>query len=204
MRTVRSSLIAASLLASTACNTVRATGDASPGTNDEGGSDGVRAVLSWRMRCDSEHCPLEEAPPRAIDAANGEEGHEVFCDLTMEGDERRLRFTARDANGNGIDVRGARIGLDGGRLLGSLCQMRIYETADVDLFAPCGSNPSSPTQPCQIQRVNLQNVGGVATMTGEFRCQDIALAGHNNLRDVTSPTSSTGFAEFAFTGCDGL
>ncbi|HJL17916.1 MAG TPA: hypothetical protein RMH99_19785 [Sandaracinaceae bacterium LLY-WYZ-13_1] len=184
---------------------------------DDGGEDGgmagedaavpsgPRAVLSWRMRCASGRCPAEEPPARSIDAVNGQDGHEVFCDLTLEGDERRLRLTARDREGNGIEVRGARVGPEGGRLLGSLCQIRVYETADVDVFGPCGSNNPTADRPCQLQRVDIREVDGVPTLTGELRCEEVPAEGDDTrLRDVTSPTSAAGHAELTFTGCLGL
>jgi hypothetical protein len=180
-------------------------GDAGTGADDAGAAAGPRAVLSWRMRCASGRCPAEEPPARTIDAVDGQDGHEVACDLTREGDERRLSLTARDPEGNGIEVRGGRTGVEGGRLIGSFCQMRVFETADVDVFGACSSNNPAADRPCQLQRVDIRDVDGIPTFTAELRCEGVPAEGDDTrLRDVTSPTSTSGYAELTFTGCEGL
>lgn len=201
------SFLAAASLAAVAlgaCDGGGGGSDAGDG-DDAGAAAGPYARLAWRMRCVEGRCPEPPSPERAIDAVDGVGGAEVRCDLTIEGDARRLVLTARDADGAGIEVRGAQIGLEGGRLMGSLCMMRVFEPDDATVFGTCSSNVPSADRPCQIQRVDIRDVDGVPTLTGELRCASVQVEGDSTrLRDVTSPTSSTEHAQFTFTGCEGL
>ena len=113
----------------------------SPGV-DAGGVAVAHASLSWQMRCTTGDCPFEDPPARSIDHDQGQDGHDIRCDLQFDGTSRRLDLTARSPEGYGIEVRGGTIGLEGGRLMGSLCQIRVYEPGDVDLLTMCtSSNP---------------------------------------------------------------
>lgn len=172
---------------------------------DAGALVGPSATLSWQVRCVSGRCPAEEPPARTIDAQNGQDGHEVACDLTLEGEDRRLDLTARHSDGYGIEVRGARVGPMGGRLLGSLCQIRVFEPTDTTVFEPCGSNLPTADRACQLQRVDIRDVDGVPTLEAELRCASAESEGDPlALRDVTSTTSTSGYAQLTFTGCEGL
>lgn len=203
-------VIALSLgLLAVACDDDRGSGgddDAGPPASDAGSFSGPRAVLAWQMRCAEEPCPATTPPARTIDAYHGQAGHQVSCDLTIEGDQRRLALTALAAgSAYGLEVRGGQIGLEGGRLLGSLCQMRVYDEDDATILAPCGSNLPTADRPCQLQRVDIRDVDGVPTLLAELRCEGAAVEGSPTaLRDVTAPASSAGYAMLQFTGCEGL
>ena len=171
---------------------------------DAGGEAAVHASLAWRMRCASADCPLEDPPARTIDHFNGQDGHEILCDLQFNGETRRMDLTARSASGYGIEVRGAQIGPEGGRLMGSFCQIRVFDPDDVTILTSCSSsNPTADTA-CQINRVDIRDVDGVPTLLAELRCAGAPEEGRpSELRDVTSATASEG-AQLTFTGCAGL
>ncbi|MEQ8891443.1 MAG: hypothetical protein RID93_27580, partial [Sandaracinaceae bacterium] len=148
--------------------------------------------------------PAEVPAVRRGDAEAGRDGFEVDCDVTLEGEERRMNLTLRAPDGYGLEVRGAKMEPMGVRLVGSLCQIRIFEPADVDLFTPCASNPPTAERACQFQRLDISENEGFPSLTGELRCEAMpAERDATRLRDVTSATSS-GFVEFVFQGCDGL
>lgn len=195
----------AALAAATACDG----GDPPPADAgevriDAGPPSAPRVRMAWRVRCNEGVCPPEEPPVRMVDAEDGRDGFEVDCDVTLEGEERRMNLTLRAPDGYGLEVRGAKMEPMGVRLVGSLCQIRIFEPADVDLFTPCASNPPTAERACQFQRLDISENEGFPSLTGELRCEAMpAERDATRLRDVTSATSS-GFAEFVFQGCDGL
>lgn len=173
----------------------------------DGSFSGPHAVLSWRVRCVSGRCPTPETPIRSIDAFDTQAGHIVNCDMSFnpERTERRFDITASLGTQYGIEVRGAKVGPMGGRLIGSLCQIRIFESADETVFAMCGSNLPTVDRQCQFQRVDIADVAGVPTVTAELRCESAgAELDPLRLRDVTAPMSETGYAELTLTGCVGL
>ncbi|MBX3274041.1 MAG: hypothetical protein KF729_27495 [Sandaracinaceae bacterium] len=175
------------------------------GGHDAGGARAAHARASWRMRCASGECPAVETPARTIDHDHLQDGHEVRCDLPLEGATRRMDITARSPDGYGFEVRGATIGADGGRIMGSLCQIRIFEPGDVDLLTTCTSSSPAPGTACQLSRIMIRSVDGVPTLSADLRCDDAPADGRpSELRDVTSPTSAGASAELAFTGCTGL
>ncbi|MFK7989630.1 MAG: hypothetical protein AB8I08_26670 [Sandaracinaceae bacterium] len=188
----------------TSCGDDRGGEDA--GTGSDGATpSGPSATLSWQMRCDTEPCPEPPSPARTLDATDGEAGHTVDCDLTIEGEDRRMNLTARLGDQYGIEVRGARIGLEGGRLIGSLCQIRVFEEADLTVFEPCQASHPSPDRACQFQRIDIRDIEGVPTLTGEFRCVGAqSEMSETRVRDVSSPDAAGGNVEFAFRGCAGL
>lgn len=181
--------------------------DAGPGVDAGNPLAGPHVVIGWRMRCVEGVCPPEDPPARNLDHVHGQDGAEVRCDLQFDGTTRRMDLTVRSAAGVGwgFEVRGARIAEDGRRLMGSFCQMRVFEPDDVDLLTQCSGNRPTGDTACQISRVDIRNVDGVPTLLGEIRCESApAEASPSQLRDVTSPTSTSGNAAFTFTGCAGL
>jgi len=175
------------------------------GGADAGGSGAAHATLSWRMRCTTPaDCPFEDPPARTIDHDDGQDGHEVLCDVQFNGSTRRMDLTARSPDGYGIEVRGATIGAEGGRLMGSLCQMRVFEPDDVDLLTMCTSSNPSAGSACQISRIDIRDVDGVPALLAELRCVDAPQEGGSELRDVTPAMATSGSAELMFTGCAGL
>jgi hypothetical protein len=190
----------------TACDGSVAQMDAGPDAPDL--PDPPRANVSWRVHCGSGTCPAEDPPARTIDAANGEDGHEVSCDLTVDGSMRQMRFLARLGDRYGIEVRGAEIGLEGGRIMGSFCRMRIWEEDDVTLFGPCSSNLSTADIPCQIQQIDIRDddTGGpTQVLFAQFRCVNVEAEGDKaNLRNVSAATAEAGYGELELRGCEGL
>lgn len=181
------------------------------GSLDGGGDDAgfvptaPHASMSWQMRCTEGTCPPADPPARTIDHDNGQDGFEVVCDLFPEGTGRRMDLTARSPEGYGFEVRGAQIGLEGGQLMGSLCQMRVFEPDDVNVLGMCGRSLPSDGTPCQIQRIDLRDVGGVMTLFGEVLCERVTEEGDpSDLRNMTSATMTNGYASFEFTGCVGI
>ncbi|MEC7520396.1 MAG: hypothetical protein VYE22_11050 [Myxococcota bacterium] len=202
MRASLAALAALALL--TACDGGDAPADSGLTRPDAGPPDAPRVRMAWRVRCNDGVCPPEEPPVRSVDAEDGQDGFEVACDVTLEGDERRMNLTVRSPEGWGLEVRGAKMEPMGVRLVGSLCQIRIFEPDDVDLFTPCSSNPPTPERACQFQRLDISENEGFPSLTGELRCEAApAERDATRLRDVTAPASS-GFAELVFQGCDGL
>ena len=176
----------------------------SPGV-DAGGVAVAHASLSWQMRCTTGDCPFEDPPARSIDHDQGQDGHDIRCDLQFDGTSRRLDLTARSPEGYGIEVRGGTIGLEGGRLMGSLCQIRVYEPGDVDLLTMCTSSNPSTGSACSLQRIDIRDVDGVPTFLAELRCTDApSEARPSDVRDVTSATATTSPTQLTFTGCAGL
>lgn len=173
---------------------------------DAGGLAAAHARLSWRMRCTSAtDCPFEDPPARSIDHDNGEDGHEVICDVQFNGETRRMDLTARAPDGYGIEVRGATIGPEGGRLMGSLCQIRVFEPDDVDLLTMCTSSNPSEGSACQLQRIDIRDVDGVPSLIAELRCLDAPEEGRPmTMRDITPAMATSGSTEIVFTGCAGL
>ncbi|MCA9607555.1 MAG: hypothetical protein KC619_18235 [Myxococcales bacterium] len=175
------------------------------GTDAGGGPTIAHATAAWRMRCTSGDCPAEDPPARMLDHDHGQDGAEVLCDLQFNGTTRRMDLTVRSAEGWGFEVRGATIGENGGRLMGSLCQIRVFEPGDVDLLTMCTSSNPSPGSACQISRIDIRDVDGVPTLLAELRCVDApSEARPSDVRDVTSATSTSGNAELVFRGCAGL
>ncbi len=171
----------------------------------DSGLTGPRAFVEWRMRCNSGDCPAMDPPARGIDAQHLMDGATVECDLTIEGTDRRMNLSAMSPDGYGFRLAGARVPVTGGRIVDSFCEMRFFEPDDVDTIGPCTNNPPSPARPCQIQRVRIDDVDGVPTLTGEMRCETMQEVGDSrDLRDITSPTSASELATFTFTGCLGL
>jgi len=196
--------IGLSALLLVACGGGGADTDGGGGGVDAGGPAAVHASLSWRMRCASADCPFEDPPARTINHFNGQDGHEIICDLAFNGETRRMDLTARSASGYGFEVRGATIGPEGGRLMGSLCQIRVFDPDDVNILTSCSSsNPTADTA-CQISRIDIRDVDGVPTLLAQLRCAGAPEEGRPaELRDVTSATASEA-AELVFTGCAGL
>lgn len=175
------------------------------GTDAGGGPTVAHVTADWQMRCTTGDCPFEDPPARALDHDNGQDGAQVLCDLQFNGTTRRMDLTARSAEGWGFEVRGATIGPEGGRLMGSLCQIRVYEPGDVDLLTMCTSSNPSAGSACQLSRIDIRDVDGVPTLLAELRCVDApAEARPSDVRDVTSSTSTSGNAMLAFRGCAGL
>lgn len=171
----------------------------------DSGLTGAHAFAEWRMRCNSGDCPAMDPPARGVDRTDLELGATVDCDLSMEGTDRRMNLTVMSEDGYGWQLRGARTGVNGGRLLGTICEVRVFEPDDVDTIGTCSNNPPSPMTPCQFQRIDIDTVDGVPTLTGEFRCAEMQEMGDSSdLRDIASPTSPSEFASFTFTGCVGL
>lgn len=180
--------------------------DGGAGVDAGGGPPVAHATVSWRMRCTSGDCPFEDPPARMLDHDHGQDGAQVLCDVTqVDGSTRRMDLTVRSAEGFGFEVRGATIGLEGGRLMGSLCQIRVFEPGDVDLLTMCTSSGPSAGSACQITRIDIRDVDGVPSLLAELRCVDApAEARPSDVRDVTSASSTSGNAELAFRGCAGL
>ncbi|MGE0785396.1 MAG: hypothetical protein AB7S26_06900 [Sandaracinaceae bacterium] len=183
-----------------------AAADGPPITFRDSGLTGARVQADWRMHCNTGDCmPATDPPARSIAAINGELGAAVDCDLQIEGTERRFNLSAMSPDGYGFSIQGARLPIDGGRVIDMFCQMRVFEPDDVDTIGTCGANPPSPSRPCQIQRVRIQEIDGVNTVTGEVRCVEMQeFADSHDLRDITSPTSASELATFSFSGCVGL
>lgn len=175
------------------------------GGADAGGSGAAHATLSWRMRCTSPvDCPFEDPPARSIDHDDGQDGHEVRCDVQFDGTTRRMDLTARSPEGYGIEVRGGTIGEAGGRLMGSLCQIRVFDPDDVNLLTMCTSSNPSEGSACQISRIDIREVDGAPALLAELRCVDAPEEGGGEVRDITPPMATSGSAELVFTGCAGL
>lgn len=171
----------------------------------DSGLSGASVFSEWRMRCNSGACPAVDPPARGVDAQDLEGGAAVGCDLQVEGTDRRMDLTVMSPEGYGWQIRGARLPIDGGRVVDRFCEMRFYEPDDVETIGACGNNPPSDTRPCQIQRVRIDEVEGVGVLTGEYRCIGMQQRSMSmNLRDIASPTSATEFATFEFRGCIGL
>lgn len=188
-----------------ACDGGGGTDGGSPGVDAGGGVAVAHATAAWRMRCTTGDCPFEDPPARTIDHDHGQDGHEVRCDLQFDGTNRRMDLTLRGPDGYGFEVRGATIGLEGGRLMGSLCQIRVFEPGDVDLLTMCTASSPSPGSACQISRIDINEVDLVPTLTAELRCNSApSEARPSEVRDVTSATSTSGNGTFAFRGCAGL
>jgi hypothetical protein len=185
--------------------------DGGPTGGEDAGRDAMtgpappHATISWRMRCGSGTCPTEEPPERIIDADDGEDGHTIACDLTFADGQRRFELTARRGNEYGIDVGGGAVASTGDRLMGSLCRMRVFEEADDTIYASCGSNLPTADVPCQFQRIDIEDGADGQALVAELRCVDAPIEDDlTNLRDVTSPSAPSGYAELRFTGCVGL
>lgn len=203
--TWRSALVVALLFSG--CDATVGTDDGGGGTDAGPGLTGPHVTIGWQMRCVEGVCPPADPPARSLDHTHGQDGAEVLCDLQFDGTTRRMDLTVRSqmGAGYGIEVRGAQVALMGGALMGSYCQMRVFEPDDVDLLAPCGSNNPTMDRACQITRVDIRDIDAVPTLLGQFRCESAAEErSPTHLRDVTSPTSASGNGMFTFTGCAGL
>ena len=201
----RSLLVLALLLSG--CDGDGGSGDGGGGADSSTVPSGPHVVTGWRMRCASGTCPPEDAPERYLDHSHGQDGADVRCDLQFDGTTRRMDLTARSGMGSGygFEVRGAMIGEDGGRLMGSFCQIRFFEPDDVDTLTMCTASSPSDGMACQINQIDIRDVDGVPTLLGQIRCDDVPAEGSpGQIRNITSPTATSGAAEFAFTGCAGL
>ena len=200
-------LLLVAIVALAGCDGPGETDDAGDGVDSGNPLAGPHLAMGWQMRCVEGTCPPADAPARMLDHDHGQDGVEVRCDLQFDGTTRRMDITVRDpaGTGHGFEIRGAQIAEDGGRLMGSFCQIRVFEPDDVDLLTQCSSNSPTADTACQISRIDIRDVLGVPTLLGELRCDGApAEASRSQVRDVTSATSASGNAAFTFTGCAGL
>lgn len=171
----------------------------------DSGLSGPSVFSEWRMRCNDGDCAPMDAPARGVQTQNLEDGAVVTCDAQVDGTERRMDIEVMSPEGYGWRIAGARIPIEGGRVIERFCEMRVFEPDDVTTIGACGANPPSATRPCQLQRIRIDQVDGASVLSGEFRCIGMQqMSASSNLRDITSPTSPTEFATFELTGCIGL
>jgi hypothetical protein len=146
---------------------------------------GVYADLSWRLRCGTTPGCLGY-PDREVAGFNGERGFRISCTVSESETTRTLNFSA-SGGGYGISVINAQIPRSGTAPVGTGCLLTVQE--DNIYEGACGSGPPTPSQPCQMSRVEFtRDEEGRPLVQGSIYCVQIAPRAIPTIdRNLTAP-----------------
>lgn len=160
------------------------------------------ADVRWKVRC-QEMGGCTGYPSRDMNNYNGEEGRRISCQVQARPDgSSEFFFKAYQGTEYGIEVSNASYRGTGGAISGA-CQVRVLEGGN-NWVGPCGSNPPSAGQPCQITDFRIDPMMGVL---GKVQCAMLPLNGDPaTLRELTSPDETSPYQPAAFNlqNCTGL
>lgn len=166
-------------------------------------SDTTRVVymdLSYQVRClDCRPAAPDESAHR-IKAVEGEGGLALSCQVTQDGDTRRISFSSSFQGAGGNDkyvLRVDRADLDGSS--NDPCLVHIEESGNTYEGA-CGSDDPSEDRPCKVE---LSVEDGV--VKGSLHCASIEnLGSATDIRYLVSPLTRDTAAPFMIYGCKSL
>ena len=169
------------------------------------------ADLQWQVQCKiAGGCA--GIPNRSINNLDGEDEHDITCNVTTVDAVQFLTFRAFLGTDFGMSVTNARFPDGGGPLIGTDAVVEVEEGGN-RFQGNAGANTPTTGQPCRISNLRISEESDGPTIFADLLCVGLpARAAPSLIREVTFPGASydettatmADPAKIRIVNCDGL